>query len=206
MEADNDGYVTELDYTYRYCPALSPSHIALACAACGIAFPQGRPLRYLEMAFGQGASLSIHATAAPGDYWGFDFNPRHVANAQALANAAGSGAHLTADSFESFTARGDLPQFDVIAMHGTWSWISQENRHLAVEIVRKRLAPGGVCLVSYNCLPGWADELPLRHLMAVHAQRAAATLPLGPKIEAALGFAQALADAGAKYFTAHPGL
>jgi SAM-dependent methyltransferase len=206
MKADDDGYVTELEYTFRYCEALAPARIALACAARGLAFPRNRPLHYLELAFGQGVSINIHAAAAPGEYWGFDLNPVHVANAQALAGASGANARLTADSFASFAARHDSPQFDVIAMHGTWSWISAENRHSVVEILRKRLSPGGVCLVSYNCLPGWAGELPLRHLMALHAQRAAATQPLGTKIDASLRFAQSLADAGAKYFTAHPGL
>jgi len=27
-----------------------------------------------------------------------------------------------------FVARDDLPEFDVIALHGIWSWISAENR------------------------------------------------------------------------------
>ena len=58
-----------------------------------------------------------------------------------------------------------MAQFDLIAMHGTWSWISAGNRHLVVEILRRLLAPGGVCLISYNCLPGWAGELPLRRLL-----------------------------------------
>lgn len=206
MEADDDGYVTEIDYTSGYCPALSPSRIALACAARGLAYPRNRGLRYLELAFGQGVSLGIHAAASPGEYWGFDFNPNHVANAQALDRASGANARLTGDTFASFAARLDVPQFDVIAMHGTWSWISAQNRHLAVEILRKHLAPGGVCLVSYNCMPGWSDELPLRHLMALHAQTAAASLPLAAKIDASLAFAKSLADAGAKYFSAHPGL
>ena len=202
-----DGYVQEIDYTHGYCIELSPARLELACVARGLpVLPRGRPIRYLELAFGQGVSLNVHAAAAPGEYWGFDFNPNHVANATALASASGADARLTCDSFESFAARDASPQFDVIAMHGTWSWISAENRHLAVEILGKHLAPGGICLVSYNCLPGWADELPLRHLMALHVQKAPASQPLEAKIDASLEFAQSLADAGAKYFTSHPGL
>jgi SAM-dependent methyltransferase len=199
-----DGYVEEIDYTHGYCPELAPSRMALACSARGWPAPQAP--RYLELAFGQGVSLNIHAAAAPGEYWGFDINSNHAANAKSLATASGAGVRLTGDSFESFAARDDVPQFDVVAMHGTWSWISAENRHLVIEILRKRLAPGGVCLISYNCLPGWADELPLRHLMVLHAERAAASGPLAARIDASLEFAQSLLDAGAKYFTAHPAL
>ncbi len=201
-----DGYVTELGYTHRYCPEIAPSRIALACAAQGLAVPRPPLRRCLELAFGQGVSINIHAAASAGEYWGIDINPEHAANAQQLATASGCGARLHCESFQAFAARQDLPQFDQIAMHGTWSWISAENRHLAVEIVRRTLAPEGVFIVSYNCLPGWAAELPLRHLLVLHAQRTAAALPLAKKIDASLEFAQALADAGAKYFDAHHGL
>lgn len=201
-----DGYVTELGYTYRYCPEIAPSRIALACAARGLAPPQDPSPRYLELAFGQGVSINIHAAASPGEYWGIDINPEHVGNARQLAAASGSGARLHCESLEAFAARQDLPQFDMIAMHGGWSWISAENRHLAVEIVRRTLAPAGVFLVSYNCLPGWAAELPLRHLLVLHAQRAPDSQPLAQRIDASLEFAQALAEAGAKYFDAHHGV
>jgi hypothetical protein len=75
-----------------------------------------------------------------------------------------------------------------------------------VEIVRRHLAPAGVFFISYNCLPGWTDELPLRHLMALHAERAPGSQPLKERIDASLAFAQSLLDAGAKTFTAHPAL
>ncbi len=200
------GYVTELGYTHRYCPQIAPSRIALACAAQGLQCPGNPSPRYLELAFGQGVSINIHAAAAPGEYWGIDIIPSHVDNARQLAAASGSGAHLSCESFETFAARGDLPQFDVIAMHGAWSWISAENRHLVVEIVRKCLAPEGVCLISYNCLPGWAGELPLRHLLVLHASLAPGSQPLASRIDASLEFACSLLGAGAKYFEAHRGL
>ncbi len=201
-----DGYVSELDYTHRYCPELAPSRMALACLARGIPAPQAGKTRYLELAFGQGVSVNIHAAASPGAYWGFDFNPNHASNAQALAGASGADATLTGDSFESFSARSDLPEFDVIAMHGTWSWISKENRERVVEILRRRLAPSGLCYMSYNCLPGWSAELPLRHLLTLHANESPTSQPLTEKIDASLAFAQSLLEADAGYFRANPGL
>ena len=182
--------------------------LALACASRGISTPLGdRPLRYLELGFGQGVSVNVHAAACQGEFWGTDFNPAHAANARELAAAAGSEARLFDDSFEELAARSDeLPEFDVIAMHGTWSWISAENRRTVSDLVRRKLAPGGVFYLSYNCLPGCASELPLRHLLKLHTDTVSAVAqPVPGKLDAALGFAQSLAEAGARYFNDHAG-
>ena len=204
---NSDGYVQELDYTHGYCREIAPAHIRLACLAQGVDLPiTDRPMRYLEMAFGQGVSVNIHAAACPGEYWGFDFNPKHAAHARNLAQASGATATLSDDSFESFLARSDLPAFDLITLHGTWSWISRANRHLVVEILRRHLAPGGAFCLSYNSLPGWATEIPLRHLLVQHAMLSdEADRPLAARIDAALDFARAAQDAGAGFFRAHPG-
>lgn len=203
-----EGYVQEIDYTHGYYRELAPAHLDFACLSRGIStLLEFRPLRYLELAFGQGMSVNIHAAACPGEFWGFDFNPTHAVNARDLATACGSGAQLFDDSFEEFASREDVPEFDVIVMHGTWSWISAENRHLVVDIVRRKLAPGGVFYMSYNCWPGWATEMPLRHLLVEHAALASPDARgLIPKIDAAMDFAQAMIDADARYFRTHPGL
>ncbi len=202
MDGD-DGYVTELDYTFRYCPELAPSRIKLACAARGLQVLRNPSPRYLEMAFGQGVSINIHAAASPGKFAGFDFNPRHASNARRMAERSGSRARLDCESFESFAARDQLPEFDIIAMHGTWSWISEDNRSRVIEILRRSLAPDGVCYISYNCLPGWAAEVPMRQLLMLHSGLARDAVPLATRIDASLEFAQQLHDAGAAYFDAH---
>ncbi len=202
-----DGYVQELDYTHSHHAALAPGLMDLACASRGVVSPlDGRPLKYLELAFGQGVSLNIHAAAFPGEYWGIDFNPVHAANARELASASGAGARIIDASLEEFAARDDLPEFDVIAMHGTWSWISARNRHFVVEILRRRLAPGGLAYLSYNCWPGWAAEMPLRHLLAEHVAKSGSGGTLSARIDRALEFARAMADANALFFKAYPKL
>ena len=184
-----DGYVQEIEYTHRYCGEMAPGLLDLACVWRGFScLPSDHPPRYLEMAFGQGVSINLHAAACPGEFWGFDFNPAHLVNARELAAASRSGAMLFGDSFENFAAREGVPQFDVIAMHGTWSWISAENRHRVVEIVRRRLAPGGLFYLSYNCWPGWATEMPLRHLLMQHAESSGSREGLAARIDAKPGF------------------
>ena len=203
-----EGYVQEIDYTHGYYRELAPGLLDLACVSRGVStLLEYRPLRYLELAFGQGISINIHAAACEGEFWGNDFNPTHTINARELSAASGSDAQLSDDSFAELAARDDLPEFDVITMHGTWSWISAENRRAIVDIVRRKLSPGGVFYMSYNCLPGWAAELPLRHLLMLHAELASPeSQGLAAKIDASLAFAQSMLDADAKYFRAHGGL
>jgi len=199
------GYVTEVEYPHGYYRELSPSSIALAALGAGVSCAIGeRPLRYLELGCGQGLSLNVHAAACEGEFWGTDFNPAHARNGQMLAAASGANARVFDASFEELLDQPELPEFDVIALHGTWSWVSEEIRAHIVEIARRHLAVGGVLYVSYNCLPGWAVDMPLRQLIASHAQAAGTGKGLPARIEDALAFAQSIADTGTGYFRAHP--
>ncbi len=199
------GYVSEIDYTYGYYRELNPNNLRLACLSADIAAPSTGPLRYLELGFGQGLSFNIHAAAFAGEFWGTDFNPTQTANARAFADASGSGAILLDDLFAELAARSDLPEFDIIGLHGIWSWISDDNRRTIVDIIRRKLRVGGIVYNSYNCLPGWAPGMPLRHLMTLHADLAGsdASGMLG-KIEGAVNFAKQVVDSGALYFRANP--
>ena len=58
---------------------------------------------------------------------------------------------------------------DYVGLHGIWSWISDENRAVIVDFVRRKLKVGGVLYVSYNTQPGWAAMVPLRDLFVEHA-------------------------------------
>lgn len=200
------GYVTEIGYTHGYYRDLSPNLISLAALNQSVRPLPERPLRYLELGFGQGLSLNIHAAACPGEYWGTDFNPVHAANARELAEASGSGARIFDLSFEELAARDDLPEFDVITMHGIWSWVNEFNRAIIIDLIRRKLAVGGRLFISYNSFPGWTQSIPLRHLLTLHTELAsAADRGIEQKIDAALGFAQQLADAGCMFFQANPG-
>jgi hypothetical protein len=99
----------------------------------------------------------------------------------------------------------NLPDFDIIALHGIWSWISDENRAVIVELARRKLAVGGMLYISYNSTPGWSAAMPLRHLMTLQAELAGSDAQgMTGKIDAALAFTQKVVDSGALYFKANP--
>ncbi|WP_294642518.1 class I SAM-dependent methyltransferase [uncultured Aureimonas sp.] len=167
----SQGYVTDVDYTFGYYPELNPAMLDLACLCHGVAPPLGDKPRYLELGFGQGVSINLHAAGSDGSYWGTDFNSAHVAGARTLARVSGADIRLLEDSFEEFATRTDLPDFDAIVLHGVWSWITDAGRASVKDIVRQRLRPGGIVYVSYNCLPGWAPIAPIREMMAICRDR-----------------------------------
>lgn len=202
------GYVTEINYTHGYYRELSPGQIALALLNQGVRVPPrgDRPLRYLELGFGQGLSLNIHAAACPGEYWGTDIIPAHAAQARDLAEACGSGARILDLSFAELAARDDLPEFDIITLHGIWSWISEENRAVVVDLIRRKLVVGGQVFISYNAAPGWAQAIPLRHLLTQHAELGDGSgRPIGDRIDAAVDFARQVKEAGGRFFDYNAG-
>jgi SAM-dependent methyltransferase len=206
MKNWSDGYFTDVNYTYGYYKQLNPSELRLAALAGGFAPVHNEEFNYLELGFGQGVSVSVHAAATGGTYWGTDFNPVHAANAGELTAASGAQAQLSDDSFLEFAARTDLPDFDYIALHGIWSWISDENRDVIVDLIRRKLKTGGIAYVSYNTYPGWAPFIPIRQLMSLFKDNAGAFTGAEGSIVGAVQFAKNVLAAGADYYTDIPAL
>jgi len=161
------GYVASIGYTYGYYPELNPVRVQLAFLNQGLVFPKFGTA--CELGFGQGMSANIHAAASVTNWYGTDFNPSQAAFAQELAGASGAAVSLYDEAFADFASRPDLPDFDYIGLHGIWSWISDENRAVIADFIRRKLKVGGVLYISYNTLPGWASFAPIRHLMTKHA-------------------------------------
>ena len=197
------GYVAGLDYTHGYYRELGPLHAAMALAHAGV--PMAPVATACELGFGQGLSTNIHAAASDVAWYGTDFNPAQAGFAAQLAQAAGSGAQLVDQSFVEYCARTDLPDFDFIALHGVWSWVSPANRALLRDFVRRKLKPGGVLYLSYNCQPGWAPMVPVRDLLSAYIDRLTAPgEPLERRIDAALDFADKLLATRPAYLEAYP--
>ena len=184
-----DGYVTELPYTLGYYPELNPRRINGTLIAAGL---EPVPIRRAcELGFGRGLSLAIHAIAGDVAWWGNDFLPAHVEEVRELTRDLPGRPEIFEQTFVDFCARVDLPNFDFIAMHGVWSWISEDNRRVIKDFIDRKLRPGGVLYLSYNTRQGWASVLPLRDfLVSEAAHPALAGRPLTERIEAALVAAQ----------------
>lgn len=203
---DAAGSRPDTGYTFGYYRETSPSFIDLCLLRAGVQPPTGERRTYLDLGFGWGVSANIHAAASGCEVWGTDFNPDHANQARAWAAAAGTDAHLYGEAFETFARRTDLPDFDYIVMHGIWSWVPAASRAVILDLIRRKLKPGGAVYVSYNALPGFSDILPVRHLLSTIAGTDSATgADVADAIARALAFGDRVRSAGAGYFMSAPG-
>jgi SAM-dependent methyltransferase len=164
------GYVTDVEYAMNFHREQSPRVMSIACLLNGIRAPDfDRSFAYCELGCGTGITLLLLAATNPqGRFVGVDFNPVHIAFARDLASAAGvTNVEFIESSFEDLAQGGDAaPQmFDVIALHGVYSWVSEPTRRAIVAVLARRLNPGGLAYLSYNSMPERAMHLPLQRLL-----------------------------------------
>jgi hypothetical protein len=199
------GYVADIGYTAGFYRETAPIHMAFAALTIGRS--PGRalhPKRMLELGCGQAFGLSLLAAANPDvDFDGYDFNPEHVAHARRLIQAAGlSNITVSETDFKEAAGRGGDNDFDVIALHGIFSWVGRPTQDAIVGIMRQQLQPDGLAYVSYNCMPGWAPVAPIRQLMVEvkrhNPGRSERQLAL------ALDLMNKLRQGNAAYFAANP--
>ena len=202
MTVWTSGYVADIGYTYGYYLELNPQRVKLAFLNAGLVAPEFGTA--CELGFGQGLSANMHAAASMCSWHGTDFNPSQAGFAQELATASGAVPHLYDEAFDEFAKR-DLPEFDYIGLHGIWSWISDENRAVIVDFIRKKLKVGGVLYISYNTLPGWGTFAPMRHLMTEHAEVIGADgVGIISRIDGALDFTEKLLATNPLFVRANP--
>jgi cyclopropane fatty-acyl-phospholipid synthase-like methyltransferase len=195
------GYVADINYTHGFYRELAPALLAFTALLKRQRAPDlAGPLTYCELGCGQGFSANLLAAANPNvEFHANDFNPAQIAGAQALAaEGEAPNVHFSDASFQEYIDDPALPDFDIITLHGIYSWVSAENRAAIVAFIRKKLKVGGLVYISYNTLPGWASAMPLRRLFADHAATTGG--PLASRIEKALVFAERFSDANPAYF------
>jgi SAM-dependent methyltransferase len=204
------GYVTDVAYVPGYYRFQSPLHLNLACLMGGVAGVEITPttqLSYLELGCGQGFGALILAACNPDwQVTGVDFNPAHIAAARELAAAAGiaNTRFIEADlaTLAEEPAGAEIPQADVVTMHGLWSWVSDKVRAGIVRLFAVKIRPGGLAYVSYNALPAWQGALGMQRLLREAGERVAAASDR--QALHGLGLVQDLVEAKARHLDGNP--
>jgi SAM-dependent methyltransferase len=164
----SNGYVSDVEYLPGFYVEQTPPHIQIACVINGYQPPlDSRKFRYCELGCGQGTTALIIAAANPNaEIIAIDFNPAQIARARREAKVAQiSNIKFLELSFDELLCSKDLTDFDIVSLHGVWSWISSENRRSIVSFLKTALKPGGAAAISYNSLPGWLNLLPFQKLL-----------------------------------------
>jgi SAM-dependent methyltransferase len=197
------GYITDVAYIPGFYPQMSPVAMRHVATLNGIVPPKtAEGFRYLELGCGLGRSLTTLAAANPhGTFVGVDVNPEHTAAADRDIVAGGlANARVVTSDFKGLPA--DLGEFEFIALHGVFSWVAPEVREQILDVARRNLAPGGLLLVSYNAMPGWAHLQPIRGILRQYA-----ALRQGDstqRIREALAYLVFIRDRHARYFDDNP--
>lgn len=199
----DQGYVSEVDYIYGYYSEFNPLQIKLNLISAGIKPPKIETA--CELGFGQGVSLLFNAASSDISWYGNDFNPSQVSFVREAIDGAGLSLNVTDENFEQFCSRSDLPNFDYIALHGIWSWVSDKNREIISNFIARKLNVGGVLYLSYNSEPGRTGMRPFRELMQWHSTSfSGSNTPIAEKIDDAINFMNKLMKASPAYKSAYP--
>jgi len=203
MAASAAGYITDVDYIPGFYPHMSPVAMRYAASLNRVVPPAtAERFRYLELGCGLGRSLTTLAAANPqGEFVGIDVNASHIAAIEKDI-AAGELANARAIASDFAALPKDLGRFEFLALHGVFSWVAPEVRQQILEVAREHLAPGGLLLVSYNAMPGWAHLQPIRGILRQYAAlRQGDTVQ---RIRDALNYLVFIRDKKAKYFEDNP--
>lgn len=201
----SQGYVTDVSYTNSFFRELSPAwlnHVAMASGAHPRLLEDG--FNHIDLGCGLGQSSNVLAACFPrGMFYGVDFNPAHIDTAQHLARQLGvDNVRFIERAFEELLEVDDLPDFDFITLHGIYSWIGDETRRAVQRFIYKKLKPGGIVYNSYNCLPGWTNEAPIRRLLLEFGQTHHGDSAL--RVEKAAKDAEEMAALKLGYFRLNP--
>jgi SAM-dependent methyltransferase len=165
------GYPVTESYPSAWHHFQSPAHLRVICGVMGVAWEVGpkTPLCIAEVGCGTGYTSQVLAAANPkSQVIGLDYNPAHIAEARSMAAAAGiANVHFVEADLAELDGKtlDRLPEFDLITVHGVWSWVADPVRDGILQLLRSRLKPGGLALVTYNALPGAAQGLGLARLV-----------------------------------------
>lgn len=201
MADSNTSYMTEVSYPTQFHREHAPVWLEAVLKALGRPAPASKSLVQCEVGCGSGFGLCVLA-AANRDvaFHGIDINPRHIADATALAK----DAQLANVTFHCADLR-DLTQFDecdYIIVRGIYSWVARDVRAAIDAFIARHLSPTGLALVHYMALPGAADMLPVQRLFrALHQSEG-----LAPQaaIQSGHAFLNGLIAGRAGFFEAHP--
>jgi SAM-dependent methyltransferase len=170
MQRWGSGYVTDVEYTDGFYSAQAPHSLALAAAIDGFEPPDlTRPFTYCELGCGRGATSLVLAASHPhAEFHAVDFHPAHIAHAEARARAAAlDNITFHERSFDDLMRpnMGILPMFDMVTLHGVWSWVGPSVQQAILDFLNRHLRPGGLVYLSYNAMPAWSVRTPLQRLL-----------------------------------------
>ncbi len=208
MTSWTSGYVTDLPYVSHFVRETAPVTLYLAALLRGVRPPSiTSPIGIANSPADKASNDAACRNQPLGQFHGYDFAPAQIRNAESLlVETSLQNCVVGEESFASLCEKrpDELPSFDFIAVHGTYTWVDAERQREIVRFVAQRLKPGGLFYVSWNCMPGWAPMLAAQRVMVEHAHHNPGRIRA--KLDDGLAFLDRFRERGAKMFPANPEL
>lgn len=156
-------YTQDVEFNSGFGSLQTPIHLFTAAILCGYnQLDVTRPFRYLDLACGNGHTLTLLADAYPqADFVGIDINPTHIEKANLIAERAS----LTNVTF----IQGDVVDlnssnyqpFDICAVSGVFSWLDEYRQKSLLSFVHDIVRKGGLFYLDYSAQPGMSQNATL---------------------------------------------
>ncbi len=200
----SEGYITDINYTTNFYFHQSPDFLNFCCLLYGYEpFDLNTTFNYCELGCGNGFTIILLASLYPhANFYAIDFNPDHIVFANSLKK------YFNLDNIKFFNISfketvdeklEEFPEFNMITLHGVFSWVSHENRNRIIEFTRKKLKAGGILNVSYNNMCGWFMRIPFQRLIIDFAKLFPEIIS-AKKVEIVINLIRKMQQAGSEYF------
>src|SRR5690242_12916038 len=131
-----------------------PDYIAAMARLHGLATPDVRHARILDIGCAMGGNLLAMAVAMPeSTFVGIDLSPRQIDSARGAAYSLGLD-NVRFEAMSVLDVGEDLGRFDYIVCHGVYSWVPPAVQSAILDVCARNLDPDGLAYVSYNTYPG----------------------------------------------------
>jgi SAM-dependent methyltransferase len=142
-----------------------PEHLELVGWLLGVAPRPAAEARVLEIGCASGGNLMPLAEQFPAARLvGIDLAESQIAEGRAIASAVGLG-NVELHHLDLMQLDDRFGDFDYIIAHGLYSWVPEPVREGLLALIRARLAPAGIALVSHNVKPGYQVKSMARDMM-----------------------------------------
>ena len=149
-------YTQDVEFNSDFGALQTPVHICTAAMLCGYDGVEiNGSFRYLDIACGNGHTLSILADAYPqAEFVGIDINPSHIAKANELARQVGLKNVRFIEGDIGQLKPSEFVPFDICAASGVYSWLDVQRQRQLIQFAQQVVRPGGLFYLDYSALPG----------------------------------------------------
>ncbi len=184
------------------CALHAPAHLNAVATINGFLPRSLEPgFTWADFSCGDGLDAAIHAAANPQGRF-HAVGPAHRARAL-MADAPLDNLSLAAASLAELPADA-LPPLDFAVFDGGFLNLGEEARAATVKRIAEALKPGGMLLLGYHALPGFAAMMPLRDVL--HSLTADHERLPAARVRAALDWLADADAAGTGFLADHAGV